>query len=550
MSLHTLSQILGGIGLFLLGMVLLTDGLKAVAGDSLRVVLSRFTGGPVRAFATGMGLTCLVQSSSATVLTTIGFVSAGLLTFPQAVGVVMGAAVGTTSTGWIVSLLGLKFSVSVVALPLVGLGALARLLSGGRLASAGIAFAGFGLIFIGIDVLREGMGGLGTVLDPTRFPGDALGGRVLLILIGAAMTVVMQSSSAAVVMTLAGFDAQTITLDQAAALIVGQSMGTAVTAAIATIGASVPAKRTAMAHIVFNISAGVMAFLLLPVFLSVAEAVWPSATGAEGGAGAARSGDARAHVPPVALAGFHTAFTLLSAALVLPGAKAYAGLITRLVRDRGPVLTQRLDPTVRSVPAVAVEAARLTLVDIAKVAVEAVRGRLAGESDGVRAARLGAAEAALAEIRVFLTGVGASAESESVHRVLVSTLHALDHTSRLVDVIGRRLPMPDSPGILRAKSLLAGLTTIVEQWLEGDHKGLPQQIESIARELADMRRRQRIVVLERTAAGEAGAGEALVALDAMRLLDRMAYHMWRIAHHLQTPPPPAEGAELEGLDPL
>jgi phosphate:Na+ symporter len=127
-----ISLVLGGVGIFLIGMILLTEGLKAAAGGALRAILARFTRGPGSAFLSGAGVTALVQSSSATTLTTIGFVSAGLLTFPQAVGVLLGANVGTTSTGWLVSVLGLKVQVSLVALPAVGLGALLRLLAKGR----------------------------------------------------------------------------------------------------------------------------------------------------------------------------------------------------------------------------------------------------------------------------------------------------------------------------------------------------------------------------------------------------------------------------------
>jgi phosphate:Na+ symporter len=534
MSWLTLSQILGGIGLFLLGMVLLTDGLRAVAGDSLRIILSRFTGGPARAFITGMGLTCLVQSSSATVLATIGFVSAGLLTFPQAVGVVFGAAVGTTSTGWIVSLLGLKFSVSIVALPLVGLGALARLLSGGRMASVGLALAGFGLIFIGIDTLRGGMEGLGTLLDPARFAGDALLGRLLLIAIGIAMTVVMQSSSAAVVMTLAAFDAGTITLDQGAALVIGQSVGTAVTAAIAAIGASVPARRTAMAHIIFNLLAGGIAFILLPLFLMAAAAWW---------------GDVRPS--PVALAAYHTAFTLLTALVVLPGTRSYAGLIARLVRERGPVLTRRLDPTVRTVPEVAVEAARLTLLDVAMAVAEAAESVLSGPGNGVRSARLESAASALGELRQFLTGVGTRAESISAHRGLVSSLHAMDHLSRLVNVLAHPPRLPPTPELDRAAARVGNLVSAAEGWLLGEHGAIPPEIESLSKEVADLRRRQRNTMLQRTAVGQAAAGEALAALDAMRWLDRIGYHLWRIVHHLQSPAPASDLAdgEMEAAEP-
>ena len=118
-----IGTVLGGVGIFLLGMVLLTEGLRAVAGEALRTLLQRFARTPFTALCSGTAVTALVQSSSATTLTTIGFVSAGLLTFPQAVGVIFGANLGTTSTGWLVSTLGLKVSLSIVAFPMVGIGA-------------------------------------------------------------------------------------------------------------------------------------------------------------------------------------------------------------------------------------------------------------------------------------------------------------------------------------------------------------------------------------------------------------------------------------------
>ncbi|MDL5056917.1 Na/Pi symporter [Geitlerinema calcuttense] len=150
-------KLAGGIGIFLVGMLLLTDGLKAFAGDSLKKTLVRFTGAPWKAFMSGTIITALVQSSSATTVTVIGFVSAGLLTFPQALGVVFGASLGTTSTGWLVSALGLKVSIGYYVLPLIGVGALMRLLARGRWRVLGMALAGFGLIFVGIESLQAGM---------------------------------------------------------------------------------------------------------------------------------------------------------------------------------------------------------------------------------------------------------------------------------------------------------------------------------------------------------------------------------------------------------
>ena len=246
--------LLGGIGLFLLGMLMLTDGLQALAGDRLRSALRRYTRTRPSAILTGAAVTAVVQSSSATTLAVIGFVGAGLLSFRQALGVVFGANLGTTTTAWLVAGVGLKVSVSAFALPLVGVGSLGKLFGSGRIVPVGTAVAGFGLVFVGIDVLQSGMQGLTSRFDPARFTDLGVLGYALLVAVGALMTVVMQSSSAAVTTTLAAIAAGSINLEHAAALVIGQNVGTTVTASVAAIGGSAAARRTAVAHVAFNLS--------------------------------------------------------------------------------------------------------------------------------------------------------------------------------------------------------------------------------------------------------------------------------------------------------
>jgi len=158
--LSVIVQLMGGIGLFLLGMSLMTDSLKAIAGEALRQWLVRFTNSPIKAVLSGIGLTVVVQSSTATTLATIGFVSAGVLSFSHAIGVIIGANIGTTSTGWMVALLGLKFSIASFALPLIGVGALLKLLGKEKIAFIGLTLAGFGLLFFGIQILQDAMSGV------------------------------------------------------------------------------------------------------------------------------------------------------------------------------------------------------------------------------------------------------------------------------------------------------------------------------------------------------------------------------------------------------
>ena len=164
--MSTAISVLGGVGLFLLGMTVMTEGLKALAGSALRTVLGKAAATPLRGSFWGALVTLLVQSSSATTMTTISLVSAGLLTFPQGLGLVFGANIGTTGTGWLVALIGVRVSLTAAALPMVFVGALIKLLASGRISGAGAALAGFGLVLFGLTTLQEGMGGVAERLHP------------------------------------------------------------------------------------------------------------------------------------------------------------------------------------------------------------------------------------------------------------------------------------------------------------------------------------------------------------------------------------------------
>src|SRR5215472_539833 len=163
-------SVLGGVGLFLLGMSVMTDGLKAMAGPALRTVLGKAAATPLSGAFWGAAVTLLVQSSSATTMTTIGLVGAGLLTFPQGLGLVLGANIGTTGTGWLVALIGVRVSLASYALPMILVGALGKLLGRGRLAASGGALAGFALVLYGLTTLQQGMGGLAERLHPSNLP--------------------------------------------------------------------------------------------------------------------------------------------------------------------------------------------------------------------------------------------------------------------------------------------------------------------------------------------------------------------------------------------
>jgi phosphate:Na+ symporter len=530
-------KLVGGIGLFLLGMVLLTDGLKAFAGNALRRALVRFTGTPLKAFCSGALVTAMVQSSSATTVTVIGFVSAGLLTFPQAVGVVLGASLGTTGTGWIVAVLGLKVSLGFYALPLVGVGAFMKLLGHGRTRSLGLALAGFGLIFTGIETLQVGMEGLSSEFNLARLSGGGLWGHVLAMLIGCVMTVIMQSSSAAVATTLTALHTGTINFEQAASLVIGAAVGTTVTGALAAIGGSVPAKRTALAHVLFNLATGLIAVVLLPLFL------W--------GIGLAQQYlglDAGA----ASLAAFHTAFIAVGVAIFLPFAHPFACWIERRLPDKEPTLTRHLDATLLHAPAVALEASRRALSDTAVELFAVLRATIAGEADAQNVRRL-EIHRALEQTQAFFANVPPVSEDEPPSKSRVAQLHAIDHLTRLEAhlqpetdlrraLTNEHVRTAASLGIQILDAAVAGLRGHgPTDWLT--------HVKQAAAALAEQRRQERPAVLNRTADGQGGAAQALEILDAMRWLDRVGFHTWRICHYLGGDDKPASPPD-EKLAPL
>ena len=335
--------LLGGIGLFLLGMWLMTEGLRLASGSALREVLARSTQTRWRALASGIMLTAVVQSSSAVTVAAIGFVNAGLLTLGQVLWVLFGSNVGTTMTGWLVAFLGLKIKIDLFALPLVGAGMLLRLSGGSsRRGSIGLALAGFGILFLGIDVLRNAFTDLSAGI---AFPDiEGFWGMAAHVLIGALLTLLMQSSSAATALTLTAAQGGLLGLEAAAAVVIGSNIGTTGTALIAAIGATANARRAAAAHVLFNVMTGCVAFLTLPWLLHLTQ--W---LGGWIGAPADIA---------TALALFHTAFNLLGVLLMWPLSDRLAALLEARFRtaEEDEARARYLDASTAALPALAIDA--------------------------------------------------------------------------------------------------------------------------------------------------------------------------------------------------
>lgn len=527
-------KLLGGVGLFLLGMGLLTEGAKGFAGDSLRAALLRFTGAPWKAFLSGTLATVLLQSSSATTVTVIGFVSAGLLTFPQALGMVFGASLGTTGTGWLVAVFGLKIQIGLHALPVVALGAFLRLMGRGCWKPLGSALAGFGLIFLGIDFLQAGMEGLQGRLPVVSLPTAGVAAHLLGMGAGILMTLVLQSSSAAIAVAMTALHAGTINLEQSASLAVGAAIGTTATALIASIGATNPAKRTAVAFVLFNLATGLLAILLLPALLQVVR--WESLhLGLHGNA--------------TALAAFHTTFVALGVAVFLPLATPYARWIERLIPDHRPSLTRYLDKSLLQSPAVALEAVRRALRDTSVATFDAIDAVISERQTGTaQEARHLEISQAIGEIQRFLTSIPQDTNPRLAPS-RVGLMHVIDHLIRLK---GRIKPSPAVCAALDKLPLREGLVllrTILKSAIEGlqssPPKGWEHRVCENSKRLAEVRRLGRVAVLDESSGARATPDEILQILDAMRWLDRVGYHAWRICVHL----PPASDAPSEPVEP-
>lgn len=337
--LATLLQLLGALGIFLFGMKVMSEALQKVAGERMKSLLSRITANRFTGVLTGLTVTCVVQSSSATTVMVVGFVTAGLLTLTQAIGVIMGANIGTTLTGWLVAILGFKVKIAAFALPACGIGFGMSFLRGARIRQWGEALLGFGLLFIGLGLLKDSVPDLNGPDDLAwvqTLAGYGFGSVVLFVLIGTLLTIVLQSSSATMTLTLTLAAMGWLPYELAAAMVLGENIGTTVTANLAAIGATKDAIRAARVHFLFNIVGVTWALLLMGlVLLPAIDAIVPGDPNIDF---AALQGDEEAllssrGVITTHLAAFHTVFNVANTLLMLGFVKQLEKIALRWIKD-------------------------------------------------------------------------------------------------------------------------------------------------------------------------------------------------------------------------
>ncbi len=515
MSASSIITLLGGLGLFLLGIHHLTEGLKGLAGDSLRRALQRLVAGRLSAVLSGADFTAVIQSSTAAILTVIGFVSAGLVTFSQAIGVIMGATLGTTSTPWLIAIFGFRVRIADAALPILCVGALLWVVAKGRTRSLGAILAGFGLLFIAIEYMQTGMAGVAWNFKAFTGPGALW----LLAGIGIVMTIVMQSSTAAAATTLVALHAGSLTFLQGCAMIVGQSIGTTATSALVMIGGSLAVRRAALSHVLFSLIVGILGMLLLRPLAGSAEWVGAAVDDPEG---------------VLALAAFSSIFKVAGIVVFFPFIDQFSRFIVRISGTGSESAVARLDPTLAQAGgAIALEAAWRALVEIAHGAVDAVRRRLAGESVKYDppVEEVQQTEHFLESLSLETTDLG------TIGPRLVRLVHALDHLTELHDDLKTIPPVISDwqppAGFETAAQTLTALLNATKDPEAVPDRSIFKAVEEASKQLAAERKIGREKLLEDAALQRTPSATARGGLDTLVWADGALYHTWRLADSLR-----------------
>ena len=324
---YEILRLFGSLGLFLFGMKVMSDALMSLAGDKMRKILASMTSNRFLGILTGFVITSVIQSSSATTLMVVSFSNASLLTLMESISVIMGANIGTTITAWLITILGFKVSMSAIALPLVGLGFLFTFAKKENLKNWGGFIIGFAILFIGLQFLKDAVPDIKQnpeILEfLKRYTDSGFWSILLFLAIGTLLTIIIQSSSATMALTLIMTAQGWIPFPLAAAMVLGENIGTTITANLAAIVANFNAKRTARAHLIFNIIGVIWVLLGFYPFLNFIE--WlVDLTGSE-------SPYLNAAAIPVALSLFHTSFNIINTFVLVWFIRPIAKIVEKMV---------------------------------------------------------------------------------------------------------------------------------------------------------------------------------------------------------------------------
>lgn len=534
-------EVFGGLGLFLFGMHIMSDGLQKLAGARMRLILEKITSNRFIAVLVGAIITAIIQSSSATTVMTVGLVNAGLLSFVQALGVVIGANIGTTITAQIIA-----FKLTEIALPAIGIGVFMRMLAKReQVKSWGDFLTGFGLIFFGMMVMKNGVGPMKDALWISDLFIKFADNPLLGVGVGALVTMMLQSSSATVALTIALTASGVIDFVAAAALVLGENIGTTITAQLAAIGTNVNAKRVAVSHLVFNVFGVGIILLIFPWYIDFVQLV----TGAFLSPGETAS-EARL------IANFHTLFNVTNCLIFLP----LLGLLEKaaLVLVPGESAPRRfrlesLDQGIFASVPLAVEEARgevhlmadevYGMLDVAEDAIVNNHDtrQLYEELKGVESF----VDDLQKEINTFLTELSRQSTTEDQSKEIFSLLYMTsnlekigDHCESLAKLSNRRYEY----GLEFSSSARNDLEQIYSHTIEYlriiieamryTPGALMEKVGGFETRLNAMRKEMRINHMERLQASQCSADAGLVFIDMISSFEKIGDHAYNIAETL------------------
>ena len=340
MGILQIFTLLGALGMFLIGMNMMSSGLQKAAGERLRGFLSAMTSNPFKGVLTGLGITSVIQSSSATTVMVVSFVNAGLLTLTQAIGVIMGANIGTTVTAWLVAWLGFKADISILAVPMMLFGFLFSNSKKDQRKNIGELIIGFSLLFLGLSFMKESVPDLRQTPEVLQFvttwSSYGFGSVLLFLVFGTVLTLVLQSSSATMAITLIMLSMGWIPFNMACAMVLGENIGTTITANIAASIGNTQAKRAAMSHTIFNVTGVVWALILFNPFLKLVGFVTENLFGlpnpAAEGFVVTEAGTASSTAALYGLSMLHTLFNTINMLLLIWFTGAIAKAVSWIVK--------------------------------------------------------------------------------------------------------------------------------------------------------------------------------------------------------------------------
>jgi len=542
-------SIAGGLALFIYGMTKMSDGLKKAAGTRMRQLLESMTGNPLLGFTTGMVVTALVQSSSATTVMVIGLVNAGLMSLRQAICMVIGTNVGTTATAWIVSVTSFEFKVSHYALPIIAVGFLMDFVGKSRkVKSFGQVLLGFGILFIGIGFMKDAFGGLKDSPEVAAWLARLADRPFLAMLGGTVLTILVQSSSASIAMvqTLAGSgvfgNEWQNALNVAIPFVLGANIGTTITAQLAALGTNVTSRRTAWAHTTFNVigSAVALPLVYMGLFGRAVYAVAPWEL------------SAKTVIPTIAVA--HTMFNVVGSVVFLPLAGWLERVVTRLVRPRrGEVLgvSVVLEQHLLDTPVLALQQAKREIVRMAGQAEQAlacaVEALLDGDRRKIETTRKleDLVDDFQTQITSYLVALSERQLDDAVSRELPVLLHMVndlerigDHAMNLAEIADRKLERGQTfskAATAEAQQVIQVAKTMFQAMIAALEKNdlqkarLVLSCESQLNRLQVQLRRHHV---QRMTDGICAAETGIIFIDLVDNLEKIGDHLTNIAQSL------------------